>query len=373
MNIAFVYAQGRIDRYNKTLQGSAATEFFYGALEMELRGHNISLYELGNGAKKKYWYKIAELFYRLRILPTRTNGQIMSELYDMYPHLNKQDVIVATTTAAAFGLAILKLLGLLKSPIVAIHCGIVNYQLFWWRKKINSIALNSMWTQLFGEGELSEVIRFYRVSASRVEVNQFGVDASFWYPGNVDGDYILAVGNDKRRDYELLLKAAARIKEKVIIVTRQKINVDIPANVEIFKGGWHEESLTDEKLRMLYQNSRMVIVPLVNSPQPSGQSVCLQAMSCGKPVILTQTDGLWSSEMMRDGENVVFIPPADQDAMLDAISHLYNDLDLANEIGNNARETVCHEGNIVGFSERLEALCQLAMAAKNEKKKKSAI
>jgi hypothetical protein len=77
--------------------------------------------------------------------------------------------------------------------------------------------------------------------------------------------------------------------------------------------------------------------------------------------------------MMRDGENVVFIPPADQDAMLDAISHLYNDLDLANEIGNNARETVCQEGNIVGFSERLEALCQLVMVAKDEKKKKSAI
>ena len=61
MNIAFVYAQGRIDRYDKTLQGGAATEFFYGAVEMEMRGQDVSLYELGKGSEKKYWYKSAEL------------------------------------------------------------------------------------------------------------------------------------------------------------------------------------------------------------------------------------------------------------------------------------------------------------------------
>lgn len=365
MNIAFVYAKGRKDRYDKTLQGCAATEFFYGALELEQRGHIISQYELGNGTVTKLWHKIAEQLYRWKMTPTRTNGAILAELYDMCPSLNKHDVIVATTTASAFGLATLKLLGSVQKPIVAIHCGIVNYQLSWWRRKVNTIALKHMWTQLFGEGELAGVVDFYHVPDSRIEVNQFGVDTEFWTPGDNEGDYVLAVGNDERRDYELLIRVAAKIDEKVIIVTRRKINADVPSNVEILKGGWHEEALTDEKLRNLYQNARLVVIPLLNSPQPSGQSVCLQAMACGKPVVLTRTDGLWSHTMMREDENVVFVPPGNEKALLKVIKQLVRNSEKRKKIGKYARKTACSEGNITVFAGRLETLCHRVLMAEN--------
>lgn len=219
------------------------------------------------------------------------------------------------------------------------------------------MALRHTWTQIFGEGELSGIVNFYQVPESRVEINQFGVDTKFWTPGDYDGDYVLAVGNDKRRDYELLLRVAANMKEKVIIVTRQKINSDIPSNVEILKGGWHVEGLTDEKLRDLYQNARLVVIPLIESPQPSGQSVCLQAMACGKPVVLTKTTGLWSHEMMRGDENVLFVPPGNEKAMLTAIQQLLRNSKERKKVGTSARETACAEGNIINFTARLEALC----------------
>jgi glycosyltransferase involved in cell wall biosynthesis len=365
MNIAFVYAKGRVERYDKTLQGCAATEFFYGALELERLGHSITRYELGHGTTTKYWHKIAERLYRWRILPTRTNGTILAELYELCPLLNKHDVVVATTTASAFGLATLKLLGLVRRPIVAIHCGIVNYQLSWWRRKVNSIALKHMWTQLFGEGELTDIVNFYHVPDSRIEVNQFGVDTQFWTPGDNEGDYVLAVGNDERRDYELLVRVAAKIEEKVIILTRRKINADLPSNVEILKGGWHEEALTDEKLRDLYRNARLVVIPLIDSPQPSGQSVCLQAMACGKPVVLTQTEGLWSHTMMRSDENVLFVPPGNEKALLNVIKQLVSNSGQRKKIGRCARKTACVEGNISAFAGRLEALCHRVVAVEN--------
>ena len=105
----------------------------------------------------------------------------------------------------------------------------------------------------------------------------------------------------------------------------------------------------------------MVVIPLKNSPQPSGQSVCLQAMACGKVVILTRTDGLWSNETMRDSENVKFVPPGDKKALMDAIKQLVRDSWQRNKVGNSARETACLEGKITAFAGRLEAFCHQAL------------
>lgn len=365
MNIAFIYAKGRRNRYAETVQGLAATEFFYGALELEQRGHVITHCELGHGDITKFWHKVADKLYRWRMLPTRTSGVILAELHDMCPSLNKADVIVATTTAAAFGLSTLKLFGFVHSPIVAIHCGIANYQLAWLRRKLNAISLKHMWTQLFGEGELQIVQKFYGVPDSRIEVNQFGVDTGFWKPDDAEGDYILAVGNDERRDYELLVQVARGVNEKFKIVTRRQIKNDIPSNVEIIKGGWHEQALTDEDLRVLYQQAKVVVIPLINSPQPSGQSVCLQAMACGKSVVLTRTDGLWSQAMMRGNDNVTFVPPGNEKALLNAIKQLVRNSGQRKKIGTCARKTACIEGNITAFAERLETLCHRVYEAGN--------
>ncbi len=365
MNIAFIYAKGRIDRYDKTKQENAATEFFYGALQMEQKGHQVSIYELGNRKSIKLWHKIAEKLYHWRILPSRTTGEILAELSEISSSLNRHDVIVATTTASAFGLATLKVFRVIRRPVVAIHCGIVNYQLPWWRRKVNAFALKHMWTQLFGEGELSQVINFYHVPDSRVEVNQFGVDTDFWTPGKQKDEYILAVGNDERRDYKLLLRVAEKIQDKVIIVTRRKITDYVPPNVEILKGSWHDEAISDKSLRELYRNASIVVIPLIDSPQPSGQSVCLQAMSCEKPTVLTLTKGLWSKSMMLDNENVLFVTPGDEDVLFETINKLLHDRNRRQDIGRNARRMVCEHGDIRGFSERLEQLCQNVLAQSN--------
>ena len=360
MNIVFIYAKGREERYAGTIQGHAATEFFYGALELEASGHIITRYELGHGhsSETKLWQKIAEQFYRWRLTPTRTNSATLAELHEMCPALNKQDVIVATTTAAAFGLATFKLFGLIQRPIVAIHCGIANFQLSWPRRKLNAYALKNMWTQLFGEGELADVKKFYDVPDSRIEVNQFGVDTEFWQPADGREEYILSVGNDERRDYGLLIQAAREVNRNFKILTRHKLKDVIPPNVEIIRGGWHEQTLTDEGLRSLYQKASIVVIPLKNSPQPSGQSVCLQAMACGKPIILTQTDGLWSQEMMRDGENVMFVPADNISKLVSAIKDLKGNTKKQQDMGMHARRTAVQEGNIKNFARRLGQLCQ---------------
>ena len=195
-------------------------------------------------------------------------------------------------------------------------------------------------------------------ASERVFVNQYGIDADFWTPANGQsagtGDYVLAVGNDGRRDYDLLMKVAARCRQDFIIVTRATIAGAVPPNVKIMAGDFRDEILSDLELRDLYRSARCVVTPLIETTQPSGQSVCLQAMACGRPVILTRTEGLWSEARMRDGENVVLVPPHDIEAMAAAIERVCSDPQLGDRLGRAGRETVCRDWTARDYARRLE-------------------
>jgi glycosyltransferase involved in cell wall biosynthesis len=168
------------------------------------------------------------------------------------------------------------------------------------------------------------------------------------------GNYVLAVGNDGRRDYELLLKAAAQCKREFIIVTRAEIKGTVPPNVKIMAGDFREEILSDVELRDMYRRARCIVTPLIETRQPSGQSVCLQAMGRGRPVTLTRTEGLWSESKMRDGENIVLVPPGEITAMTEAIERFCAEPELGNRLGCAGRETVCQDWTMRDYARRLE-------------------
>jgi glycosyltransferase involved in cell wall biosynthesis len=81
-------------------------------------------------------------------------------------------------------------------------------------------------------------------------------------------------------------------------------------------------------------------------------------MACGKPVILTRTAGLWSNRLLRDGENVLLVPPGDSEAMCGAIDRIFADSLLEARLGTAGREIVCRELTMRHYAERLEALIE---------------
>jgi hypothetical protein len=66
---------------------------------------------------------------------------------------------------------------------------------------------------------------------------------------------------------------------------------EIPNNVKIINGSWHDELLTDQELRRIYTEAKITILPLKESYQPSGQSVTLQSICAGTPVLISDTKG----------------------------------------------------------------------------------
>jgi len=212
---------------------------------------------------------------------------------------------------------------------------------------------------VIGEGEREYLLQQRLVEPGRLHLVQFGVDTKFWTPaeGGGEKEYLLAIGNDDGRDYETLLKAIGH--HPLRLHTARPLNdTALPPNVIRTKGDWSGQALSDLDLRDLYRESRFVVIPLYESTQPQGQSVTLQAMACGKAVILSETKGLWSRQLMRHLENCYLIPPGDIAALRKAIDRLQGDASLRARLGAAARRSVEQNFSSELMGERIGAILE---------------
>jgi glycosyltransferase involved in cell wall biosynthesis len=368
MRIAFVYLPGRLARLEGARTGKVPTDFFYGAIELEKRGHEIGYFELLEQQRANAIQLALRYGVRTRHLPIKTYSESIDAAWRMRSELGGFDVVVATTNASAFSLGIWKKLRCFAPPIVGIICGLLNYPLNKPRIAMTRSVLNQMQAHLFGKGEFEPVKRAYDIQDDRLQVNCFGVDLKFWNSGGQAerDEYVLSVGNDSRRDYLTLLEAAKQTDRRFVIVTKRELPEPLPPNVDVIRGAWDSHELDDSALRELYRKAFCVVVPLQPGVQPSGQSVTLQAMACGTPVVLSQTQGLWEDEFLVDKNNILLVPPESPVALAEALNSLHGDNLLWNQLSAKGRLYVEEHGSIEQFARRLEVSCEKVVEAREE-------
>jgi len=363
MKIAFVHFPGRLARVSAARAGTAPTEFLFGAIELENSGHAIEQYEVDPGARaSRLGRRLVDGNAGRGHLAPHLSAAVLAGTRRLLPELRSADVVVATTTGTAMALATWSRAGLLRKPLVGIVAGLLNDP--WRRTRTLSTLplLHRMQSVLYGPGELDGLRELGL--AERVHVVPFGVDADFWAPGDVEPTReVLAIGNDGHRDWETLVAAAPYISAPIRIFTRHAPPETLPSNVTWERADWYSQVLTDEEVRDLYRRAAVVVVPTKDVPQPSGQSVTLQAMASARPVVLSRTRGLWAPAELRDGENLVLVPPADPRELAHSVRLLLDDRPRADAIGRSARESVLAGATIEGYAERLLEVCRLALAA----------
>ena len=144
-----------------------------------------------------------------------------------------------------------------------------------------------------------------------------------------EAEYIIAAGRSFR-DYATFLAAVADLPIRVIVVAgRGALSGRVlPANVE------SRSDIPPDELNHLLANSRIVVLPLEDRKISIGQSVLLQAMSFGKPVVCTRTAG--TEDYIRDKFDGLLVPPRDAEAMRSAIEALLHQPELRHRLGVNA-------------------------------------
>jgi len=110
------------------------------------------------------------------------------------------------------------------------------------------------------------------------------------------------------------------------------------------------------ELPRYYRSAYVSIVPSIYDNSPYS---CLEAMSCGTPVIGTTGGG--TKEYLVDGESGITIPPGDPDAIADAVISLIESPAKRNMMGISARQRVLEAFDRKEIARQTVALYELAI------------
>ena len=363
MRIAFVHFPGRLARLEAARAGEGPTEFLFGGVELEREGHDVRHYEVDPAAPTgRVAQRLVDRQAGLGRLPPHATAAVLRGTRALLPELAQAEVVVGTTTGTAIALAAWRRARRLRVPLVGIVAGLLNQPWSRARRATTLPLLRELHAMLYGPGEAPGLAALDPRLAGRVHVNPFGVDTSFWSPGEATSpDGVLAIGSDGHRDWETLLQAAPSIDAEVRILTGHPRPASLPSNVRWEHADWHRLVLSDVEVRDAFRGAAAVVVPVKDVPQPSGQSVTLQASACARPVVLSRTRGLWDPDGLRDGENVMLVPPASPDALSLAVGRLLAEPGVAHGIGRAARLRVEQRSSVEGYAARLLELCRLAI------------
>lgn len=107
------------------------------------------------------------------------------------------------------------------------------------------------------------------------------------------------------------------------------------------------------ELKALYESSKLTIIPLLNSSQPSGQSVAIQSMALGTPVMITQTEGFWDIDQFKDNEDLFFVVNNEVSLWEEKIKKILSNDKLMAEVSMSAKQKILDNYNLDKFYKKL--------------------
>lgn len=256
--------------------------------------------------------------------------------------LKKDCCYIATTNGIGLTLAIARALGLVRSPVILIAMGLMSanpsFLQRWFYKKVCGHI------HIFCISKAEQSHLRVNLPRSKIRYFPFGVDANFWTPGSSSckSGYVLAIGNDPSRDWNTLVNSWEVDMPTLKIVTSLPVKHEA-TNIEVVRGDWRSQKISDHDILSLYRGARCVVVPLKDTMQPAGQSVCLQAMSCGVPVIITNILGIWDKGFIKNGYSCTLVPPGDPIALRYAVKNVLKDESSSKAMSVTARQIIRKE------------------------------
>lgn len=152
------------------------------------------------------------------------------------------------------------------------------------------------------------------------------------FSGNREEEYVISAGRIFR-DFKTLIDAVHLASFKTIIIApKNYVDRANDHNVEIM------EEIPSSRYEQLLRSAMVVVVTLEDRKISAGQTVLLDAMALGKPVIATKTAA--TTDYIRHGVNGLLVDPVDSQALRKAIDQLMREPTLRKRLGAAARQDV---------------------------------
>jgi glycosyltransferase involved in cell wall biosynthesis len=365
--ITFFYQSGRKQRLNSS--DIFATEMFYGYQYFKEKNFNTEIIEFGvhKTLFGKYFFLLVER--RLRnILRLPLYWSFITNKKNLHSILNSDYLIFSNNRMAASALPMLIYSKLSRKKITSLTfvMGLFsNKPKFRVFNTIQQIYLRSMLKIIdkyifLSSGEFKYASENFSSYKDKFYLEPFAVDLKMWNKEEhiVNKQHILFIGNDGNRDFKLAEEISKRIKtEKFIFVSKEISSKNLDSNAKVIDGSWGTQEIQDSDLKKLYLDAKITIIPLKNSLQPSGQSVALQSLACGTPVLITKTDGFWDHSNFIDGRNIFFALENNIEHWVDKITEILNmEFKKINEVTQSGQKTINDHYDLNSFSKKIEKI-----------------
>ena len=164
----------------------------------------------------------------------------------------------------------------------------------------------------------------------------FGIETDFYTESTAPrGRFVLSVGRDRGRDWKTLVTAVNGLSYPVKLVCE-------PGAVQGLALAPHVELVGEvdhlELRRLLGEASLVALALDPDVAYPSGQTVMLNAMAVGTPVVLTGSPAM--QDYTRHDENAWVVTPGEPDGLRAGIETVLSDATLASRLRSNALRDV---------------------------------
>jgi glycosyltransferase involved in cell wall biosynthesis len=280
---------------------------------------------------------------------------------------NTADVVLSTVDTVGIPLMLLKRAGRLRPPLLYVAIGLperlARLRTERMRRLYAEALASCAFVVAYSEKEAEDIRRWVAGHALdvRVEFVPFGVDAGSFAPdGRVPTSGVVSVGADPHRDFDLLVRIAARMPEVAfrIVTTADHARALPPLTENVAL----ESDIAFEDMRRRLVEARLVALPVRENSYSGATTVLLQAMALEKPVVVTRTSAIASGYGLVDGENVRLVEPGDEAGFEKALRDLLRDDFHARAVGASARATVERELSWERYVSRIEKLLRDAAA-----------